>query len=54
MFENRMLRRIHLDLTGRKGQETGRLHNEELHNLYASTNIIMVITLRRMKWMRGM
>jgi len=25
-----------------------RLHNEELHNLFASTNIIRVIKLRRM------
>jgi hypothetical protein len=25
-----------------------RLHNEELHNLYASTNIIRVIKSRRM------
>jgi hypothetical protein len=36
------------------------LHNEELHNLYASPNIIRVIKLRRMRWeehvalMRGM
>jgi hypothetical protein len=27
-----------------------RLHNEELHNLYASPNIIRVIELRRMRW----
>jgi hypothetical protein len=27
-----------------------RLHNEELHNLYASPNIIMVIKSRRMIW----
>jgi hypothetical protein len=27
-----------------------RLHNEELHNLYASTNIIRVIKSRRMRW----
>jgi hypothetical protein len=27
-----------------------RLHNEELHNLYSSPNIIRVIKLRRMKW----
>jgi hypothetical protein len=26
-----------------------RLHNEELHNLYASKNIITVITSRRMR-----
>jgi len=27
-----------------------RLHNEELHNLYASTNITRAIELRRMRW----
>jgi len=28
-----------------------RLHNEELHKLYTSPNIISVIKSRRMKWM---
>jgi hypothetical protein len=27
-----------------------KLHNEELHNLYSSPNIIRMITPRRMKW----
>jgi hypothetical protein len=27
-----------------------RLHNEELHNFYASPNIIRVIKSRRMRW----
>jgi hypothetical protein len=27
-----------------------RLHNEELHNLYASPNIIRMIKTRRMRW----
>jgi hypothetical protein len=27
-----------------------RLQNEELHNLYASQNIIMVIKSRKMRW----
>jgi hypothetical protein len=39
---------------GPKGEEmTGdwrRLHNEELHNLYASPDIIRVIKSRKMKW----
>jgi hypothetical protein len=43
VFENRVLRRIF----GPKRKEVAggwrRLHNEELHNLYASQNIIQVI-----------
>jgi hypothetical protein len=27
-----------------------RLHNEEIHNLYASSNIIRVTESRRMRW----
>jgi hypothetical protein len=26
------------------------LHNEELHNLYASPNIVMLINSRKMRW----
>jgi hypothetical protein len=37
-----------------KGQEvTGgwrKLHNEDLHNLYTSPNIILMIKSRRMRW----
>jgi hypothetical protein len=29
-----------------------RLHNEELHNLYASPNVIRVVKSRRVKWTR--
>jgi hypothetical protein len=50
MFENRVPRRIF----GPKKEEVAggwrRLHNEELHNLYASPNIIRVIKLMRMRW----
>jgi hypothetical protein len=30
--------------------ELGKLHNEELHNLYSSPDIIRQIKLRRMRW----
>jgi hypothetical protein len=48
VFENRVLRRIF----GTKRDAVigccGILHNEELHNLYFSPNIIRMIKLRRM------
>jgi hypothetical protein len=31
-------------------QDWRRLHNEELHDLYCSTNIILAINLKTMKW----
>jgi hypothetical protein len=48
VFENRVLRRI----SGPKRKEAGswrKLHNDELHNLYSSPNIITVIKSRRMR-----
>ena len=49
VFENRILRRIF----GPKGDENGewrRLHNEELHSLYRSPNVVKVIKSRRLRW----
>jgi len=50
VFENRVLGRIF----GTEREEVAggwrRLHKEELHNLYASPNIIRVIKSRRMRW----
>jgi hypothetical protein len=46
VFENRVLRRIF----GPKREEDGswrKLHNDELHNLYSSPNIVRVIKSRR-------
>jgi hypothetical protein len=47
--ENRVLRKIF----GPKREEDGswrKLHNDELHNLYSSQNIVTVIKSRRMRW----
>jgi hypothetical protein len=49
VFENRVLRRIF----GPKYEVTGewrKLHNEKLHILYSSPNIIRQIKSRRMRW----
>jgi hypothetical protein len=48
VFENRVLRRIF----GPKRVEDGswrKLHNDELHSLYPSPNIVRVIKSRRMR-----
>jgi hypothetical protein len=47
--ENRVLRKIF----GPKREEDGswrKLHNDELHSLYSSHNIVRVIKSRRMRW----
>jgi hypothetical protein len=49
VFENRVLRRI---FGPRRDGVTGdwrKLHNDELHNLYSSPNIIGMMKLRRMR-----
>jgi hypothetical protein len=51
VFENRVLREVlgptREEITaGWKG-----LHNEKLHNLYCSPNIITMIKSRRMRWL---
>jgi hypothetical protein len=48
VFENTVLR-----IFGPKREEDGswkKLHNDELHNLYSSPNIVRVIKSRRMRW----
>jgi hypothetical protein len=50
MFENRVLRRI---FGPKRNEVTGdwrKLHNEELHNLYSSLNIIRIINASRIRW----
>jgi hypothetical protein len=49
VFENRVLRKIF----GPKREEDGswrKLHNDELHNLYSSPNIVREIKSRRIRW----
>jgi hypothetical protein len=50
VFEKRVLRRIF----GLQREEVVGgwriLHNEELHNLYESSNSINVVKVRRMRW----
>jgi hypothetical protein len=52
VFENRVLKRIfgpkRDDVTG----DWRKLHNEELHDLYSSPDIIRKIKSRRMRWAR--
>ena len=50
MFENKVLRRI---FGPRRDEVTGdwrRLRNEELNDVYSSSNIVWVIKSRRMRW----
>jgi hypothetical protein len=47
VFENRVLRRI---FGPRAVGEWRKLHNGELHNLYSSPSIIIIIKSRRMRW----
>jgi hypothetical protein len=50
VFQNKLLRRIFGPKREEVAGELRRLHNEELHNLYASTEIIRVIKSRSMTW----
>jgi hypothetical protein len=50
VFENRVLRRIFESKRGDVTGEWRNLHNEELNDMYPSSNIIRVIKSRRMKW----
>jgi hypothetical protein len=50
VFENRVLRKI---FGPKKDEATGvwrKIHNEELHDLYSSPNIVRVIKSKRIRW----
>ena len=49
-FENRVLRRIFGPKRDGVTGEWGKLHNEELNDLYSSPNIVRVIKWRRLRW----
>jgi hypothetical protein len=52
VFENRVLRKIFGPKRNKVIGEWVKLHNEKLHNLHSSPNIIRQIKSRRMRWAR--
>jgi hypothetical protein len=49
VFQNKVLRRI-LGPEREEDRSWRKLHNDKLHNLYSSPNIVRVIKSRRMRW----
>ena len=50
VFENTVLRRIFEPKRDKVAGEWRKLHNEELNDLYCSSNIFRMFKSRRMKW----
>jgi hypothetical protein len=50
VFENRVLRRIFGPRRDEVMGDWRKLHNEELHKLYSSQNIIIMVKSKRMRW----
>jgi hypothetical protein len=49
VFENRVFRKT-FGLKWEEGESWRKVHNDELHSLYSSPNIVRVIKPRRMRW----
>jgi hypothetical protein len=52
VFENRVLRRVFGPKMDEVTGEWTKLHNEELHDLYSSPNIVRVINIEK-NWLGG-
>jgi len=50
VFENRVLRKVFGPKRDEVTGEWGKLHNEELNDLYSLSNIVRVVKSRRMRW----
>jgi hypothetical protein len=50
VFENRVLRRVFRPKMDEVTGEWGKLHKEELNDLYSLPNILRVVKSRRMRW----
>jgi hypothetical protein len=50
VFQKRVLRRLFGPKRDEVNEGWRKLHNEELHNLYASPSIIRMTVSRRMRW----
>jgi hypothetical protein len=50
VFENRVPRRIFGPKKDEMTVGCGKLHNEELHNLYSAPSIIRMIKTKSMRW----
>jgi hypothetical protein len=52
VFENRVLRTVFEPKRDEVTGECGKLHNEELNDLYSMPSIVRVVKSRRMRWAR--
>ena len=50
VFENRVLRKMYGTTRDEATGEWRKLHNEQLHDLWSSPNIVNLIKSRRMRW----